>query len=87
METRTDITPANLYLLLYRELVQRQPVRCRACVMPMPFRVDRHEAQAPNWEIVLPADCGGECNDLMQELVFEYQALYELVPSTSDDER
>ena len=87
MDTRTNITPANLYVLLNREFIRRQSKRCQACVVPLPFRVDRHEPQAPNWEIFFPPDCGGECGDLMQELVAEYQAHYELVPSMGEDDR
>ena len=87
METRTDITPARLYLLLNREFTLRQSQRCPACVIPMPFRVDRLEEDAANWEVAFPPDCGGECANLMQELVVEHQALFELVPATEDDER
>ena len=87
MGTRTDITSARLYLLLNREFRLRQSRRCPACAVPMPFRVDRLEASAPNWEVFFPPDCGGECVNLMQELVAEHQELYELVLATEDDER
>ena len=87
MNPRTDITPAQLYLLLTREFTLRQSRRCPACAVPMPFRVDRLEPDAPNWEIFTPVDCGGECASLLEELVAEHQARYELVPSTEEDER
>jgi len=87
MGARTDITPARLYVLLNREFTLRLSKRCPACTVPMPFRVDRLEPGAPNWEVFFPPDCGGECANLMQELVAEHQERYELVPPTEDDER
>ncbi len=84
MGIRTDITPAQLYLLLNREFTARRSQRCSACAVPLPYRVDRLEADAPNWEILFPADCGGDCNSLLQELVAEHQARYELVPDRDD---
>lgn len=86
MDTRTPITAANLYLLLSREFTSRQSMRCAACTVSLPFRVDRHEAQAPNWEVAIPQDCGRDCGDLIQELAAEYQVRYELVLSTNGDE-
>jgi len=87
MKPRTDITPARLYLLLNREFTLRQSRRCPACVVPMPFRVDRLEPDAANWEVLFPADCGGECAAILQELVAEHQEAYELVPPTEDEDR
>jgi hypothetical protein len=87
METRTEISSPKLYLLLNREFARRRSRPCPMCVVPFPFRVDRLEPEAPNWEISFPRDCGGECQSLLQELVAEHQALYELVPSTEEDER
>jgi hypothetical protein len=86
MNPRTNITAVQLYLLLNREFGRRQSRRCPACVPPVPFRVDRLEPDASNWEVSFPPDCGGECADLLQELVAEHQALYELVPSGDDEE-
>jgi hypothetical protein len=85
MSPRTDTTAAQLYLLLNREFTRRQSRRCPVCAPPVPFRVDRLEPQAPNWEVLVPPDCGGECADLLRELVAEFQILYELVPSDDDE--
>jgi hypothetical protein len=87
MKVRNEITPAQLYLRLNREFTLRQSRRCPACAVPMPFRVDRLEDGAPNWEVFFPPDCGGECAAILQELVAEHQEAYELVPSTEDDDR
>jgi len=83
MKNRTQIAAADLYVLLQRELRRRQPPQCDSCFMQLPFRVDRRDEDAPNWEMVTPAPCGQGCGAVMEELVYEFGLLYDLKP---DDE-
>jgi hypothetical protein len=77
MKTRTEIDAADLYVLLQREFRRRQP-SCDACFVQLPFRVDRREEHAPNWEVVMPPQCGKGCTALLEELVLEYGLVYDL---------
>ena len=81
MKTRTEIDAADLYVLLQREFRRRQPGDCNTCFVQLPFRVDRHEAQSPNWEVVTPPQCPKNCASLLEELVVEYGLLYDLKPN------
>jgi hypothetical protein len=83
MTTRTEIYPADLYVLLEREFKRRRPADCPACYIQFPFRVDRHDPAAPNWELILPADCPNGCGTVIEELVQQYSAMYDL----GDDRR
>ena len=78
MKNRTEIDAADLYVLLQREFRRRQPSGCNACFVQLPFRVDRHEDQLSNWELVLPPPCGLGCGPILEELVNEYAMLYDL---------
>ena len=78
MKTRTEIDAADLYVLLQREFRRRQPADCNACFVQLPFRVDRHDAHAPNWELVMPPQCTKGCTPLLEDLVIEYGLLYDL---------
>ena len=77
MKTRTEIDAADLYVLLQREFRRRQP-DCNACFVQLPFRVDRLEENAPNWEVVMPPPCGKGCAQLLEELVLDFGILYDL---------
>ena len=78
MKTRTEIDAADLYVLLQREFRRRQPTECNACFVQLPFRVDRIEPHAPNWELVMPPLCAKGCAAVLDELVLEYGSLYDL---------
>ena len=78
MKTRTEIEAADLYVLLQREFRRRQSGNCDACFVQLPFRVDRHDDYAPNWELVMPPQCPNGCVELLEELVVEYGTLYDL---------
>jgi hypothetical protein len=84
MKNRTELTAADLYVLLQRELRRRQPAQCQACFMQLPFRVDRRDSDAPNWEVVTPTPCEQGCNGVMDEIVYDFGQIYDLKP---DDER
>ena len=80
MNNRSEIFAADLYVLLQRELRRRQSPECVSCYMQVPFRVDRHEAEAPNWEVVLPPSCPQNCRSVIEDLIAEFGLLYELLP-------
>lgn len=80
MKNRTEIIAADLYVLLQREFRRRQDPRCGTCFVQLPFRVDREDADSPNWEVLLPQPCRYGCQDLIVELVGEYGMLYDLLP-------
>lgn len=77
MKNKTQLAAADLYVLLQRELRRRQ-ANCSACFMQLPFRVDRNEPDAPNWEVVTPPACDNGCTAVIEELVHEFGQLYEL---------
>jgi hypothetical protein len=78
MEKRTAITAADLYVLLTREFKRRQSGKCNACFIQLPYRVDRRESSAGNWELLMPPDCGGECRGIIEDLVAEFSLLYDV---------
>jgi hypothetical protein len=80
MKNRTEIYAADLYVLLQREFRRRQAPECIACYVQLPFRVDRQDARAANWEVVMPPPCSFACGAIIDEIVSEFQQLYELMP-------
>lgn len=85
MNQRTAVTAADLFVLIDREFRRRRPRKCTGCFLQLPYRVDvRDEAEA-NWEVVVPPDCGNGCNVIAEELVGEFQQLYNLKPSDATE--
>ena len=78
MNIRTEIEAADLYVLLQKEFRRRQPGECNTCFVQLPFRVDRIEEHAPNWEIVMPPQCSNGCAVILEELVADFGNLYDL---------
>jgi hypothetical protein len=78
MNIRTEIEAADLYVLLQREFRRRQSADCDNCFVQLPFRVDRREAHASNWEVVMPPQCPKGCAALLEELVADFALLYDL---------
>ena len=78
MTTRTPIQAADLYVLMQRELRRRQSPQCSMCFVQLPFRVDRPGEEHPNWELVMPAVCPFGCRTVIEELVAEFGARYDL---------
>ena len=78
MTNRTEIYAVDLYVLMQREFRRRQTHVCAVCYVQLPFRVDRHDARAANWEVVIPPPCALSCAAVIDEIVSEFQQLYEL---------
>ena len=78
MTNRTAIAAADLYVLLQREFRRRQVPDCTACFVQLPFRVDRRATSDANWEVFIPAECGFNCRDVMDEVVQDFSRRYDL---------
>ena len=78
MDKRTELYAADLYVLLQREFRRRQSPECSSCYVQLPYRVDRQDPDAANWEINLPKPCSLSCQALMDELAAEFATLYDL---------
>ena len=78
MKNRTDIYPADLYVLLEREFKRRKPTECDACYIQLPYRVDRLDENAANWELLIPPACPYGCRVVIEDLVQEFGTLYDL---------
>ena len=82
MTTRTEVQAADLYVLLQREFRRRQSASCDACYMQLPYRVDRGDGESANWEVALPPPCPLHCQLVIEEIVEEFQRLYDLRAET-----
>ncbi|HET7728974.1 MAG TPA: hypothetical protein VFK48_02970 [Usitatibacter sp.] len=73
------MSAADLFVLLDREYRKRRPRDCAACFVQLPYRVDTGAGEADaNWDILLPADCGNGCGAMLEDMVAEFKARYEL---------
>ena len=80
MTKKTSIAAADLFVLLDREFQRRKPRECEACFVSLPFRVDAPGDNAPSWETLVPLPCGRRCGAVLEEIVAQLQALYDLAP-------
>jgi len=80
VKNRTEMYAADLYVLMQREFRRRQTPACAICYVQLPFRVDRRDERAANWEVVIPPPCALSCAAVIDEIVSEFQQLYELKP-------
>lgn len=78
MKDKTEIHAADLYVLMQREFRRRQAPECTACYVQLPYRVDRTDRNAPNWEVSFPPTCSHGCQAIIEDLVSEFGALYDL---------
>jgi hypothetical protein len=44
----------------------------------LPFLVDRPEADAPNWEVIIPGECPRGCREVLDEVVDLFSRQYDL---------
>ena len=78
MNRKTALAAADLFVLIDREFRKRKARECAACSLQLPYPVQRpHDA---NWEMIAPGDCGRGCGPVFEDLVREFQRLYELKP-------
>ena len=77
-QKKIAISPAELYVLLARELRRRQSRPCNACFIDLPRSSERLDEAGPNWSLDMPPDCGGECRGIIEDLVAQYGRMYDL---------
>ena len=75
---RTCTSAADLFVLIDREFRRRKPRECTGCYVPLPYRVDGDGEESANWEMVIPTTCAWGCEHLLDEIVREFQELYDL---------
>ena len=78
MKNRTEIYPADLYVLLEREFKRRKPNECAACYIQLPYRVDRRDPATANWELIVPPECPHGCRVVIEDLMQEFANAYDL---------
>lgn len=79
MNKKTALTAADLFVLLDREFRRRRPRDCESCEVQLPYPVQR-PGFATNWETLVPMGCGQGCAAVFEEVLGEFQQLYELKP-------
>jgi hypothetical protein len=84
MTSRTPIAAADLYVLLQREFRRRQVPHCSACYVQLPFRVDRRDANASNWEVIVPTSCEYNCREVLDEVIDDFAKRYDLLPEATN---
>jgi hypothetical protein len=77
MNRKTALTAADLSVLLDREFRRRRPRECAACEVQLPYPVERANATA-NWESLVSVGCSEGCPTVFEELLAEFQRLYDL---------
>ena len=82
MNRKTPLAAADLFVLLDREFRRRRPRDCQSCETQLPYLVERAGA-ASNWEAMVPMGCGQGCAAVFEEMLAEFQRLYELKPEDS----
>ena len=83
MKNRTPIAAADLYVMLQREFRRRQIPDCSSCYVQLPFRVDKSDAYAANWEVIIPSSCAFNCREVMDEVIEDFSRRYELLPEAT----
>lgn len=81
MTKKTSIARTDLFVLLDREFQRRKARECEACFVSLPFGVAAPGSNAPNWETLVPAACGHRCDAVLEEIVEQLQAVYDLAPN------
>jgi len=82
---RLKISPGGLYTLLNAELKRRRIVEC-GCRMPLPFHIERPDAQSANWRIGTPTPCPKGCDVLLAEIAANHWPKYDLLESIIEPE-
>lgn len=83
MNNKPALTAADLFVLLDREFLRRRPRNCASCVMQLPYRVEFINKPSVSWDIDSPHGCGNGCAEVFEELVAEFQGLYDLRPAST----
>jgi hypothetical protein len=80
---RTSLTPGNLYARLSAEFRMLRPDTCSSCSVPLPFVVERADAESANWELgTVPPVCD-DCRATIDEVVSRALAHYDIHDPTA----
>jgi hypothetical protein len=77
MNRKTHLAASDLFVLLDREFRRRRPRECPSCEAQLPYPVQRPGAVS-NWEALVPMGCGQGCATIFEEVLAEFQRMYEL---------
>jgi hypothetical protein len=78
MNPKTVLTAADLFVLLDREFRRRKPRECTTCFLQIPYRTTPGNGYDSNWDVVLPQHCAHGCEAVFEDLVQDFQGLYQL---------
>lgn len=76
--TKPALTAADLFVLLDREFLRRRRRECASCVIQLPYPIDGPDRNSGGWDIDMPGRCSAGCVEVFEELVTEFQGLYDL---------
>ncbi len=77
------LTPGKLYARLSNELRARQTPRCDGCRMPMVYLREKPVAGEANWMVEPAGPACEACQPLIDEIVREHAAQYDLWDPTA----
>ena len=78
--TRTSLSSMQLYAILDREFKQLRSVKCRACLIPLPFKRDPPDDVSANWSVGTVRECPAGCHLVIAELVTRMWTRYDMEP-------
>ncbi len=84
MKKKMPISAGELYVILEREFRMRHSRECKSCYILLPYRVDSRDDDAANWEIIVPPECPYGCSALLEELIENYSAVYDLAGDSDE---
>lgn len=76
MESKTELTAADLFVLLEREFRRRRR-DCDACSVSLPFPVEGH-SETGAWDMVMPQNCAQGCEEIVETLLSQLRERYAL---------
>src|SRR5687767_445480 len=69
--------PAEELFAVLEQAFRRRARECSGCAFTLPFHVARSRAGA-NWSVAATAACSEKCRLVLEDLIAEHQAAYEL---------
>ena len=72
------ISPAALRAILQSEYRRRRLFECHVCAIPPPVFRKPTKGDPGNWTIEVPRDCPRHCRAVIEEVLAEVRAKYDL---------
>jgi hypothetical protein len=76
--TRKSISAAKLHDMLSAEFRKTAGDMCLKCAIPMPAYREPGQGAGPNWRIGGTAECSSLCHTILEDLVAELAARYDI---------